>query len=146
MKRFVLATLLLFGALAGAGCSSSPATSTFGIGVTVRDGARKGVFCDPPGSPQGGAGLQADQKVATPNLWVESEHNFDVEKAIKVRAFVANAYVDGTRVPTSKQILTEKRYDEAFGRSAGTDTFHVDFEGKGYDVTVTGTPAGGACP
>ena len=143
MKRLVLATLLLSSFFA---CSSSPATSTFGIAVVVRDGTRKGVFCDPPGSAQGGSGLQVDQKTAPPNLWVESEHNFDVDKAFKVRAYVAAAYVDGTHVPTSKQTLTEKRYDEAFGRSAGTDTFHVDFEGTGYDVTVTGIPAGGVCP
>lgn len=143
MRRLVLATLLLSSLLA---CSSAPATSTFGVGVTVRDGTRKGAFCDPPGSPQGGAGVQADPKTTTPNLWVESEHDFAVDRSIKVRAFVANAYVDGTHVPTSKQTLVEKRYDEAFGRTAGTDTFHVDFEGKGYDVTVTGIPAGGACP
>lgn len=143
MKRLVLATLLLPCFLA---CSSAPATSTFGIGVTVRDGARKGVFCDPPGSPQGGSGVQADPKTAPPNLWVESEHNFDVERAFKVRAYVATAYVDGSHVPTAKQTLIERRYDEAFGRTAGSDTFHVDFEGKGYDVTVTGIPAGGSCP
>ena len=72
---------------------TTTAGATFGIGVTVRDGTRKGVFCDPPGSPQGGSGLQADQKTAPPNLWVESEQNFDVDRAFKVRAFVANAYV-----------------------------------------------------
>ena len=144
MTRFVLAALLLSSTFLG--CSSSPATSTFGIGVTVRDGTRKGVFCDPPGSAQGGSGVQADQGAAPPNLWVESEHNFDVDRAFKVRAYIANAYVDGTHVPTSKQTLTEKRYDEAFGRTSGTDTFHVDYAGKGYDVTVTGIPAGGSCP
>lgn len=128
-------------------CSSAPARSTFGLAVTVKDASKKGTLCDPPRSAQGGSSLKVDTKAAPPNLWVETEHNFDVDAAYKVRAFTADAYQDGTtNVPVKKNLLVEKRYDESFGRTHGTDTFKVDFEGTSYDVTVSGFPEGETCP
>ncbi len=145
MKR----ALTLFAAtvlLSSLAACSSPARSTFGLSVTVKDAAKKGSICDLPRSAQGGSSLKVDAKAAPPNFWVETEHDFDADAAYKVRAFTADAYQDGTNVPVKKNILVEKRYDETFGRTHGTDTFKVTFEGTAYDVTVSGFPEGETCP
>lgn len=135
------------GLAASIAACSSPARSTFGLSVSVKDTAKKGSICDLPRSAQGGSSLKVDTKALPPNLWVETEHNFDVDAAYKVRAFTADAYQDGTtNVPVKKNVLVEKRYDEAFGRTHGTDTFKVDFEGTSYDVTVSGFAEGESCP
>jgi hypothetical protein len=143
---FAAAALAAATLASSTGCSS-PARSTFGLSVTVKDAAKKGSICDLPRTAQGGSSLKVDAKAAPPNLWVETEHNFDEDAAYKVRAFTADAYQDGTtNVPVKKNVLVEKRYDESFGRTHGSDTFKVTFEGTSYDVTVSGFPDGESCP
>lgn len=145
VKRALL-LLAAVGVLSSVACSS-PAQSTFGLQVTVKDSTKKGSICDLPGAPQGGSSLKVDSKAAPPNFWVETQHDFDADAAYTVRAFTADAYQDGTtNVPVKKNIIVEKRYDEAFGRTHGSDTFKVTFEGTAYDVIVTGFPKGEACP
>lgn len=146
MKRAIL-LLAAVGIFSSVAACSSPARSTFGLSVTVKDGAKKGTICDVPRSAQGGSSLKVDSKAAPPNFWVETQHNFDVDSAYTVRAYTADAYQDGTtNVPVKKNVLVEKRYDEAFGRTHGTDTLKVTFEGTPYDVVVTGFPEGETCP
>ena len=146
VKRALL-LLAAVGVLSSVAACSSPAQSTFGLQVTVKDGTKKGSICDLPGSPQGGSSLKVDSKAAPPNFWVETLHDFDADSAYTVRAYTADAYQDGTtNVPVKKNVLVEKRYDETFGRIHGTDTFKVTFEGTAYDVVVNGFPKGETCP
>ncbi|CAN5740650.1 hypothetical protein BH09MYX1_BH09MYX1_28500 [soil metagenome] len=146
MKRAFFALVATVALASSAVACSSPARSTFGLEVTVKDAVKKGSICDLPRSAQGGSSLKVDSKTAPPNFWVETQHDFDEDAAYTVRAYTADAYQDGTNVPLKKNVLVEKRYDEAFGRTHGTDTLKVTFEGTDYAVVVSGFPDGETCP
>lgn len=146
MKRaFLLIVALLLTA-----CSSGELElTTFGLTVaSFRDGHLLGAFCSVGGSTTGGASAsQLDGKIVfggapkPPNLWVEHEAVGAAEEtAYEVRVYIANGYDEIEKVPTSRKSLVKRLYDGDFGKTRGTDTIHVDFEGAGYDITITGVP------
>ncbi len=137
---------LFFGLLIGLCACSSNEDSTFGLSIRHETEGRVGAMCTSAGNAKGGSALKLDPSEGLPDLWVEDEQNFAEDRAYKVRLYIARAYVPGTTVPSEKEVLVERRYDEAFGRTGGTDSMEATFEGQTYRLSVTGLAASAQCP
>jgi hypothetical protein len=147
MKKAALLAI----ALLHVGCAA-PEPTTFGLAVyyeTDKDvGLIKGAFCQYAGglgSSESWAML--DRKYTPegaedpPNLWLHDQQDFSEEKVFTLEAYIATAYENGNSVdPSSKKVLVERRYDEAFGQGGKKDSFPIDFEGVRYNITVKGIP------
>lgn len=129
------------------GCESASEVTSYGLSVryeTTMD--ERGSLCERAGNSESSSSARLDHSEALPDLWVEMASNLD-DDTFTVGVYEVTAYQPNTKLPASKKMLQERTYDQQFGDKASKENFHVDSEGVGYEIEVTGVPgAAGTCP